>query len=259
MILAIDIGNTNIVLGCLDGSRIYFTERLSTERSHTELEYAIAIKEMFAIHAMDPSAAEGSIISSVVPQLTAVLQRAAQKILCRDVLVMTPQTQTDICVRTDNPCEVGSDLIAGVAAAAAQYPLPALVVDMGTATTICMVDAQKVFFGCLILPGIRTSLDSLTARASQLSSIALTEPKSIIAANTKDAMISGIMYANAAAIDGIADRVETELGCPVHIVATGGLARQIVRLCRRSVSLDEELLLKGLLLIYEKNRPQEQA
>ena len=254
MILAIDIGNTNIVLGCIDSTQIYFTERLSTVRSKTALEYAIAIKEMLTIYGIDSTAIDGGIVSSVVPQLTNTVRQAAQKILKKDILVMSPDIKTGITVRTDKPQEVGSDLIAGIAAAIAAYPLPAIVIDMGTATTISIVDTDETFIGCLILPGVRTSFDSLTSQASQLHSIAIEEPGSIIATNTKDCMLSGIMYSNAAAIDGIADRIEEELGQTVSIIATGGLAKQIIRLCKRTIILDEELLLKGLWIIYNKNQ-----
>lgn len=254
MILALDIGNTNIVLGCIDRSRTYFIERLSTVRTKTELEYAIDIKNVLDIYHMKRSDLDGCIISSVVPQITNVVKLAAEKILKKEVMVLGPGIRTGINIMMDNPGQLGADLVANAAAGIAEYPVPLIIIDMGTATTVSVVDEKKNYIGGMILPGVGISLDALTARASQLSGISIEAPKKIIGKNTIDCMKSGILYSNAAAIDGIIDRIEDELGKKTTVLATGGLAKKIVACCRRKVILDEDLLIKGLLVIYEKNK-----
>ena len=221
MILAIDIGNTNIVVGCIDREKIYFVERLSTVRTKTELEYAIDLKTVLDIYHIKGQEIEGCIISSVVPQITNVARL---------------------------------DRVADAVAAMTFYPVPLVIVDMGTATTVSVVDEKKRFMGGMILPGVRVSLDALTARASQLSGISIEEPKRLIGRNTVDCMKSGILYGNAAAVDGIVDRIEEYLGQDVTVIATGGMSKKIIPHCKREMIWDADLLLKGLLVIYEKNR-----
>lgn len=254
MILAVDVGNTNIVLGCLDKDRTYFVERLSTNRQKTELEYAIDIKNVLEIYKIDPGALEGGIISSVVPQVTGILRRSLQKLLHGSVKVVGPGLKTGLNIQMDNPGQLGSDLVVGAVAAIAEYPVPLIFVDMGTATTIAAVDEHKNYIGGAILPGVRTSLDSLVARAAQLSQVSLEPPRRKIGKNTMECLRSGIIYGNAACLDGMIDRFEEELGQKATVIATGGMARVIVPQCRREIILDDDLLLKGLLVIYEKNR-----
>ena len=250
MILAIDIGNTNIVVGCIDKEKIYLTERISTIRTKTELEYAIDIKTILDIHHINRADIEGAIISSVVPQITFAARLAVQKILKKDAMIVGP----GLNILLDNPGEMGADRVADAVAALAQYPVPLVIVDMGTATTISVVDDKKHYIGGMILPGVQISLDALTSRASQLSGISIEEPKKIIGKNTVDCMKSGILYGNAAAVDGIIDRIEEELGQKVTVIATGGMSRKIVPHCKREMILDGDLLLKGLQIIYDKNK-----
>lgn len=254
MILAIDIGNTNIVVGCIDREKIYFVERLSTVRTKTELEYAIDLKTVLDIYHIKGQEIEGCIISSVVPQITNVARLAAEKILKKDVMVVGPGLKTGLNIMLDNPSEMGADRVADAVAAMTFYPVPLVIVDMGTATTVSVVDEKKRFMGGMILPGVRVSLDALTARASQLSGISIEEPKRLIGRNTVDCMKSGILYGNAAAVDGIVDRVEEYLGQDVTVIATGGMSKKIIPHCKREMIWDANLLLKGLLVIYEKNR-----
>ncbi|MDO5135423.1 MAG: type III pantothenate kinase [Eubacteriales bacterium] len=253
MVLAIDIGNTNIVMGCISRERISFIERLSTVRTKTELEYAVDIKTVLDIYHMKKTELEGCIISSVVPQITNVVRLAAEKILDREVVVLGPGVKTGLNIQMDNPASLGADLVANAVAGIALYPLPLAIIDMGTASTVSVVDAQRHYVGGMIFPGIGVSLDALTARASQLSGISIESPKRVIGKNTIECMRSGLIYSNAAALDGIVERMEEELGQKLTVVATGGLAKKIVPYCRREIILDEELLLKGLLVIYEKN------
>ena len=245
MILAIDIGNTNIVVGCIDDEKIYFIERLSTVRTKTELEYAIDLKTVLDIYHIKRTDIEGCIISSVVPQITNVAKLAAEKILKKEALVLGPGVRTGLNILLDNPGEMGADRVADAVAALTYYPVPLVIVDMGTATTVSVVDEKKRYLGGMILPGVRVSLDALTSRASQLSGISIEEPKRLIGKNTVDCMKSGILYGNAAAVDGIIDRIEEELGQKVTAIATGGMSKKIIPHCRREIIQDEDLLLKG--------------
>ena len=254
MILAIDIGNTNIVVGCIDDKKTYFIERLSTVRTKTELEYAIVIKNVLDIFKMSPKELEGGIVCSVVPQITQIVKLAAEKILKKEVMVLGPGVKTGLNIMMDNPGQLGADLVADAVAGLKEYSVPFIVIDMGTATTVSVVNGKKQYIGGMILPGIGISLDALTARASQLSGISIDAPKHVIGRNTIECMKSGVLYSNAAAIDGIIDRVEEELGEKATVIATGGLAKKIVSHCKKDIILDEDLLLKGLLIIYEKNK-----
>lgn len=254
MILAIDIGNTNIVVGCIDEEKIYFTERLSTVRTKTELEYAVDLKTVLDIYHIKRTDIEGCIISSVVPQITGIAKLAVEKILKKEVMVLGPGVKTGLNIVMDNPGQLGADLVADAVAGLASYPVPLVVIDMGTATTISVVNSEKQYIGGMIMPGVGISLDALTARASQLSGISIDAPRHIIGKNTIECMKSGVLYSNAAALDGIIDRIEEELGEKTTVIATGGLAKKIVPHCRKEIILDEELLLKGLMLIYRKNK-----
>ena len=259
MILAIDIGNTNIVVGCIDKEKIYFTERVATVRTKTELEYAIDIKTILDIYHINRSDIDGAIISSVVPQITNAAKLAVHKILHKDAMVLGPGIRTGLNIMLDNPGEMGADRVADAVAALAQYPVPLVIVDMGTATTVSVLDDKKRYIGGMIMPGVRISLDALTSRASQLSGISIEEPKRIIGKNTVDCMKSGILYGNAAAVDGIIDRIEEELGQKVTVIATGGMSRKIIPHCKRKMTWDGDLLLKGLQIIYDKNRKDHPA
>lgn len=254
MILAIDIGNTNIVLGCIEGNKPRFVERLSTDKGKTELEYAIHLKNVLELYEVTETELEGGIISSVVPQITELFRKAAEKVIKAPVKVVGPGLKTGLNIIIDNPGSLGSDLVVDSVAAMAEYPLPLIVVDMGTATTVCVVNGKGNYIGGMILPGVRTALDALVSNAAQLSQISLEAPKKIIGTNTLDCMKSGVLHGNASCIDGLIERIEEELGEPCTAVATGGMAKVIVPYCKRKLILDDNLLLKGLQIIYEKNR-----
>lgn len=254
MILAIDIGNTNIVVGCFDKDKILFVERVSTDHTKTELEYAISLKNVLEIYGIHPKEVEGGIISSVVPPLTNVLKASARKIISGDVMVVGPGVKTGLNIHMDNPASLGSDLVVDAVAAINEYPVPLVVVDMGTATTISVINEMKHYIGGMILPGIRVSMDSLTARTSQLPRIGMEAPKKFIGKNTIDCMKSGMIYGNASCIDGMIRRIKKDLAREdVTVIATGGLSKVIIPHCEESIIYDNELLLKGLRLIYEKN------
>lgn len=253
MILAIDMGNTNIVIGGIDAENIYFSERITTTHVKTALEYAINIKNILEIHGLDKSQFEGAIISSVVPPLNATLSSAVNKIFGFRPKLVGSGMKTGMNIIMDNPKTVGSDLIVDAVAALRDYPCPIIVIDMGTATTMSVVDKSGNYTGGVILPGLKVSLDSLSNKTAQLPQISLDIPAKVIGKNTIDCMRSGIIYGTAGMLDGIIDRMEEELGEKATIVATGGLSRFVVPLCRHEIIYDEQLLMKGLLILYEKN------
>lgn len=254
MILAIDIGNTNIVMGCIRDDEILFTERMSTDSNKTVLEYAVSIKTLLELYSISPKDLTGSIISSVVPPVTNTVKEAISKITHHPVMIVGPGIKTGMNILMDNPAATGSDLIVDAVAAVAEYPVPLIIFDFGTATTASVVDKKKNYIGGMILPGLRISLDALTNRTSQLPRISLKAPKKVIGTNTVDCMASGILYGNASMLDGIVDHIEEELGEKATVIATGGLASLIVPLCKKEIILDDNLLLRGLNLIYKKNQ-----
>lgn len=254
MILVIDIGNTNIVAGCVKGKEILFRERLSTAHRATKLEYSVLFKTAFDMYGIDYKSMEGAIISSVVPSVTNIVREAIENLCGIDAMVVGPGLKTGISIVIDNPAQLGSDLVVDAVAGVEGYPLPQIIVDMGTATTISVIDGKKQFLGGAILPGVAVSHDALIGRTSQLPKVAFEKPKKMIGSNTVDSIKSGILYGNAGAIEGIVNRYEEELGEKCTVIATGGLAKVIVPLCKREIIVDEDLLLKGLMLIYEKNK-----
>lgn len=253
MILAIDMGNTNIVIGAIDSTQTYFVERVTTDHVKTGMEYAINIKNILDIYQIKPSQIEGAILSSVVPPLNAALSSAIKKIFGFRPLLVGAGMKTGINIIMDNPKTVGSDMIVDAVAAIQEYTCPLVIIDMGTATTMSVVDRAGNYIGGVIYPGLKVSLDTLSHKTAQLPSISLDIPKKVIGKNTIDCMRSGIMYGNAGMIDGILDRIEAELGEDVTIIATGGLSRFIAPLCRHTIIYDEALLLKGLWILYQKN------
>jgi len=254
MILVVDIGNTNIVAGCVDGKNILFRERLSTAHRATRLEYSVLFKTAFDMYAIDHENIDGAIISSVVPSVTSIVKEAIEKLCKIDVMVVGPGIKTGVSIVIDNPAQLGSDLVVDAVASVEEYSVPQIVIDMGTATTISVINKQKQYLGGAILPGVAVSHDALIGRTSQLPKVAFEKPKKRIGSNTIDSIKSGILYGNAGAIDGIIERFEEELGEKCTVIATGGLAKVIVPLCKREIVIDEDLLLKGLMLIYEKNK-----
>lgn len=253
MILAIDMGNTNIVLGGIDEHKTYFVERITTNQAKTDLEYAVNLKDVLEIYHIRPSQIEGAILSSVVPPLNTTILRAVEKILGKKPLLVGSGMKTGLNILMDNPKTVGSDMIVDAVAAIHEFPKPIIIIDMGTATTMSVVDKSGNYCGGVILPGLKVSLDSLSGKTAQLPYISLETPGKVIGKNTIDCMRSGIIYGNVAQIDGIIDRMEHELGEKASVVATGGLAKLITPLCRHEIVYDDALLLKGLLLLYRKN------
>lgn len=253
MILALDIGNTNIVLGCIEGEEIRFEARIATDLVKTSDQYCAELKGMLSLFEVSPADITGSIISSVVPPVLNSFRTAIRKLTGKTPLVVGPGIKTGLNIRMDNPAEVGSDLIVAAVAAIAQYGAPLLLVDMGTATTITAIDSSGSFVGGCICPGVKISMEALTGRTAQLPGISLDEPQKAIGKNTRDCMRSGIMLGAAAMLDGLLDRMEQELGTPVQVVATGGIAKFVLPLCRRELIYDRSLMLRGLRLLYQRN------
>ncbi len=255
MVLVLDIGNTNIVVGYMESeSNVVFAERLSTDTKKTAVEYAVSIKNLLEIYGLSSEHLEGAIISSVVPPITSVVKEAIFKVTGLEALVVGPGVKNGLHIKTDNPAQVGSDLIVDAVAAIHEYSVPLIIIDMGTATTISVVDEDKSYAGTIIIPGVNTSLEALVSGASQLSKISLEAPKRLVGKNTIESMKSGIIHGNAACLDGMIDRIEKELGKPATVVATGGISNVIVPHCTHKIILDDVLLLKGLFLIYQKNK-----
>ena len=252
--LAIDIGNTNIVMGVLDAERILVSCTLGTDRNKTGDEYAVIFRNLLDIHKIPLEELEGGILSSVVPSLKEPMQEAVLHLTGKPCLVVGPGLKNGLKIRIDDPAQLGSDCVAVAVAAAAEYPLPALVFDMGTATTLSVLSGKGEYLGGLLMPGVRIGLEALAEQTSQLPQISLGDPpRGLIGSNSKDCMVNGVLYGNAAMIDGIIERMRQELGEDPTILATGGVAAQIVPHCKETVIYDGDLLLKGLRRIYEKN------
>ena len=254
MILGIDVGNTNIVLGCIEDGVITNTVRIRTEAGQTAAEYGIKLKQLLDFFGIDSKGFEGAILSSVVPPVTNPLKQAVEWLTGVKCLLVGPGIKTGMNVRIDDPGTLGCDLVVGGVAAIHEYGAPVIVMDLGTATTITLIDEQCAFRGGAILPGVKLGYRALAAGTSLLPDISITPPKKCIATNTVDCMRSGAVFGTAAMIDGMVERMETELGRPCAIVATGGIAKHIVPYCRREIICDNELLLKGLWVLWQKNR-----
>ena len=255
MLLAIDVGNTNIVLGCFDeNNQILFRERLSTNQSATALEYVSGIRMALEMHEIDKNFIHDAIISSVVPSVTATLKEAVMKYTGKKPMIVGAGIKTGLNIVIDNPAQLGSDLVVDAVAGLAEYPVPQIIIDMGTATTLSVINAEKQYIGGVIMTGMAVSVNALVDKTSQLPKIGFEAPKKVIGSNTVDCMKSGIMYATACSLDGMISRIEEELGESCTVIATGGLSGTVIPLCRKKIILDDDLLLKGLSLIYQKNK-----
>ncbi|MBQ9761647.1 MAG: type III pantothenate kinase [Oscillospiraceae bacterium] len=254
MLLAIDIGNTNIVIGCIRDDEIIYKARIATDPIRTSDQYGVEIKNMLEAFGIQRSDISDCIISSVVPPVFNSVRTGVIKVIGKQPMVVGPGLKTGLNIHMDVPSQVGSDRIVIAVAALAEYEAPLILMDMGTATTIEVVEPDNLYVGGVIFPGVKLSLDALTSRAAQLPGISLDEPKQVIGKNTVDCMRSGMMYGTAAMIDGIVDRIEAELGHSSTLIATGGMAQFITPLCKRKIILEKDLLLKGLNIIYKKNK-----
>ncbi len=254
MILTIDIGNSNIVLGGVEDNDIVFEARLRTESTKTSDQYCVDLKILLDVYQVNPELIEGSIISSVVPQVLNSFQTAIKKLTGKTSLVVGPGIKTGLDIRLENPGQTGADLVVADVAALREHKPPLIVIDMGTATTMSVLDENGAHIGGCIIPGVRTSMDALTEKTALLPGLQLDQPKRAIGRNTIDAMRSGIMMGTASMLDGMVERMEQELGQKTTVIATGGIAKFIVPLCKTPMIYDKDLLIKGLAALYRDNR-----
>lgn len=256
MVLTVDVGNTNIVLGGFEGEDLKFVSRMKTDKYKMQDEYAIEFKAILEFNGYVPGMFDGAIISSVVPPLQPTLKRAIAKLLGCRVLTVSPGTKTGLNIRIDNPAETGADLVCGCVGAIKRYPLPCVVVDLGTASKFLVIDQAGNFLGGPILPGVSISLDALSRNTAQLPHIEFHPIDHVIGTNSIDCMRAGILFGTASMVDGMVDRIEEELGERVTVVMTGGVAQGIAPYCRREINFDENLLLYGLKEIFNRNMKQ---
>lgn len=254
MILTVDIGNSNIVIGGVEGDEILFEGRIRTEATKTSDEYCIDLKILLDVYKIDAAAVEGAIIASVVPQVLNSMQTAIRKLTGKTSLIVGPGLKTGLDIKVENPSQTGADLVVGCVAALKEHKPPMIVIDMGTATTMVVLDQNGAFIGGSICPGVKISMDALTERTALLPGLRLDQPKKAIGRNTIDCMRSGIMMGNASMLDGMVERMEQELGYKTTVVATGGIARFIVPLCKTQMIYDKDLLIKGLASLYRDNK-----
>ena len=259
MILAIDIGNTTVALGGIKDGRVCFVAHMDTVRTRTAAEYRAEMEKVFSHrrHPEWPVRFEGAVLTSVVPQITGALAECARHYTGKKPVIVSPEIRTGLTMGVPDPHAVGKDRIVDAAYAAANFPLPVITVDLGTATTFNVVDENRVFRGGVICPGLSTGLRALGERCAQLPQVHLSSPKNAIGTNTESCMLSGSVLGTAVLLDGITARIEEELGRPATLVVTGGLAKYVTPLCRHPLTYDPELLLKGLALLYQLNAPQQ--
>ncbi len=253
MLLTVDVGNTNIVFGGYLNDELKFVSRISTDLTKTDDEYASKIKSVLSLNDIDKAEISGSIISSVVPPLNTTLKNAIKKIYGVEPVLVGPGIKTGLNLLVDEPRQVGADLITASVAAFERYKKAVLIIDMGTATKMMLVNNDGAFTGVSIIPGVQIAIKALASGTAQLPQISLESPKYVIGKNTNDCMKSGVIYGNASLIDGMIDRIAEEFGEMPVLIATGGLAHIIIPYCKHDIAIEENLLLEGLKLIYEKN------
>lgn len=255
MILAIDLGNTNITFGCLNektGETI-FEERTHTDIHYTSMEYAVQMKTIMDIRGVSAKDISGAILSSSVPPVTRQVKNAAEMVTGKPVIEVGPGIKTGVDIKIDDPATLGPDLLIGAVAGIEQYGAPLIIIDMGTATTISVINDQKRFMGGMIIPGVKVSVNGLTAHAAHLPDIAIAQPDKLINGSTVGAMQSGSVIGHAACIDGMVDRIWEDLGYKTTVIATGGFGRTVIPNCKHDIIIDSELLIKGLFILYKKN------
>ena len=253
MLLAIDIGNTNIVIGVIDNDEIVFKARIATERQRTSDQYGVEIKNMLEAFGVQISDIEDCIIASVVPPVFNSVHTGVMKVIGKQPMVVGPGLKTGLNIQIENPAQTGADLVASAVAALQEHEAPLIIVDMSSTTTMSVLDKNGTLIGGSIGPGVKMSLDALTDRTALLPGLQLDQPKKVIGRNTTDCMRSGVMLGAACMVDGMVERMEQELGYRATVIATGSIARFIVPMCRREIIYDKDLLVKGLAVLYREN------
>lgn len=253
MFLAIDIGNTNIVLGIFNGDDLIASSRVFTRKDSLTDEYAVLFGDVFRLYGSDPANIDGCVISSVVPKLTGRVSDAVRRLTGCDPVIVAAGVKTGINIMIDDPAQLGSDMVANAAGAVTRYTLPVIIIDLGTAMTFSVVDENRTFLGGVITAGVRTALDGLTSRTSQLPDINIEAPAGVVGRNTVDSMKSGIVFGAASLIDGMVERISAEQGREFTVVATGGMSSYIIPQCKTKIAIDPDLMLYGLLEIHKRN------
>ena len=254
MILTIDIGNSNIVLGGVQDEKIVFEARLRTEATKTSDQYCVDLKILMEVYGVSNRDIEGTIIASVVPQVLNSMRTAVQKLTGKVPLVVGPGLKTGLNILLENPGQTGADLVVADVAALREHKPPLIIIDMGTATTMSVLDKNGAHIGGCIIPGVKISMDALTDRTALLPGLQLDQPRKAIGRNTIDAMRSGIMMGTACMLDGMVERMEAELGCKTTVIVTGGIAKFIVPMCKTPMIYDKDLIIKGLAALYRDNK-----
>lgn len=255
MLLAVDVGNTNTVLGLFEGDRLLVHWRVSTDVRKTADEYAMLLKNLFECHHMTMNSVDAVAISSVVPPLTPVLETMVRRYFRGEPLVVGPGVKTGMPIRFDNPREVGADRIVNAVAAYALYGGPVIVVDFGTATTYDVVSRNGEYWGGAIAPGIGISMEALFQQAAKLPRVEFARPRTLIGKNTVQCIQAGIYYGFVAQVEGVVARMKEELKEEAFVVATGGLASLIASGTQAINRVNPLLTLEGLRLIYKRNQP----
>jgi type III pantothenate kinase len=256
MLLAIDVGNTNIVYGVFDGTRLAQQFRVESSRNRTADEYAVVLRQLLAMHDIDPKRVDAAIVASVVPSLTDPMVDLVRRAFGREALVVGPGIRTGMSILYENPREVGADRIVNAVAAYERYKSGVIVVDFGTATTFDCVSPKGEYLGGVICPGIQISADALFQRAAKLPRVEIARPPRAVGKNTLHSMQSGIVFGYVALVDGLVERIQEELDFPCATVATGGLAHVIAPLTKRVPDVDDDLTLVGLRILHERNLAQ---
>jgi type III pantothenate kinase len=254
-LLAIDIGNSNIVWGVFESDQLIADWRVGTDLAKTVDEYGILFLDLLHVKRMLPDSIDAVILSSVVPSLTTIFEELSEKYFQRISLTVSSELKTGLILRYENPGEIGTDRIVNAAAAFHRYGGPVIIVDFGTATTFCLVTRQGEYLGGAIAPGIRISADALFQHAAKLPKIELTRPKSVIGRDTASSMQAGIILGYAGLVDGLVTRMQQTIGEECHVLATGGLAGLLASESRTIREITPNLTLEGLALLYELNRP----
>lgn len=251
MILVIDVGNTNTVLGVFDGDTLAHSGRIATNIYETDDDLAMRLYSYIKINSVEKI--DGAIISSVVPALNRSLIKAIKRVTGIEAMVVGPGIKTGLNIKIDNPAELGADLVVGAVASISKYPCPQIICDLGTATTLSVIDKNKCYIGGAVLCGVKTAINAISKGTAQLPQVDISAPEKVISSNTIDCMRSGAVFGSAVMLEGLVERMEQELGCKATVIVTGGLGKTILNECKREMIYDENLLLDGLRIIYEKN------
>jgi type III pantothenate kinase len=254
MLLAVDVGNTNIVYGLFEGAVLVHQFRVESARGRTSDEYAVQLHSLLAMHGIDPKAVDAAIIACVVPSLTEPMMQLVKRGFGRDALVVGPGIRTGMAILIENPREVGADRIADAVAGFDKAKGGVVVVDFGTSTNFDCVTPKGEYLGGVLAPGLQISADALFTRAAKLSRVEIAKPPKVVGKSTVHAMQSGIVYGYVGLVDGLVERILAEVGFPCAVIATGGLSSLIAPLSKTIGEVDDHLTLTGLRILYERNR-----